>query len=489
MDGRRTLIIASNRLPIAAVASADKTTIVPSTGGLASGLRSLHARGDSIWIGSQGDVSGLSRRARTALGRVWDEHRIVPVALSRSECTQFADAFCNGVLWPVLHYAIDRMAPAPDAWDVYRRINERFAAAIVAHYRPGDVIWIHDYHLLLAPALVRFRLPAAPIGFFLHVPFPAPDVFRVLPWTRSILEGMLGATLLGFQTDTYAAHFVEAVRMLSVHPVKGRRVAAGDRQAHVGTYPIGVDAASFASLASDPAVARLIDTLRAGEAPRLLVGIDRLDYTKGIPLRLLAFERLLTEHPELRGRVQLIQVAVPTRAGVLSYQDLRHEVEALAGRINGRLGTMTWTPIRYLHQSVTPEELVALYRAADVMLVTPLRDGMNLVAKEFVAARTDGDGALILSEFAGAARELPHALLVNPFDVEETARAMHRALFVDAAERQRRMAALRRQVLTYDRDWWAASFLADLASTADVPAAGDASAWLRTPSHHEARVQ
>jgi trehalose 6-phosphate synthase/phosphatase len=305
-------------------------------------------------------------------------------------------------------------------------------------------------------------LPDAAIGFFLHIPFPASEVFRVLPWRREILEGMLGATLVGFHTTAYASHFADAVRGSSVHPVGGASVEMDQRSVQIGVYPMGVDAAWFASTAAEPDVAREADALRGTRGRQVLLGVDRLDYTKGLPRRLIAYERLLLDRPELRGRVQLIQLAVPCRGGVASYQQIRHEVEELVGRINGALGTVDWTPIRYLHQCLSQRQLVALYRAADVMLVTPLRDGMNLVAKEFVASRIDADGVLILSEFAGASGEMREALPVNPYLIEDVAGAMARALTMDSVERCRRMTALRQRVAARDRDWWADAFTHDL---------------------------
>jgi trehalose 6-phosphate synthase/phosphatase len=456
------LIIASNRLPVTARADGEDVIVEPAGGGVATGLRSLHERSDSVWVGWPGDVSGLPRRARTKLADVWTAQRIAPVPMRHAEVSAFYDSFCNGVLWPLFHYSIDRIPTASAEWDVYREINARFAAAIAAQYRPGDVVWIHDYHLMLVPAMLRFRLPDAAIGFFLHIPFPAAEVFRVLPWRREIVEGILGATLIGFHTDAYARHFVDAVRGLSVHSVEGRTAIVGDRTAQIGAYAMGVDAAWFSATASEPEVVQAAAAMRGTADRQLLVGVDRLDYTKGIPRRLMAYERLLRDNPDLRGRVQLIQLAVPSRGGVASYQQFRHEVEELVGRINGALGTVGWTPIRYLHQSMSPKQLVALYRAADVMLVTPIRDGMNLVAKEFIASRVDEDGVLVLSEFAGASCELRESLIVNPYLVEDMAAAMTRALTMDAAERRRRMAALRQRVASRDRDWWADSFTRDL---------------------------
>jgi trehalose 6-phosphate synthase/phosphatase len=461
-DGR--VMIVSNRLPYCARATAEGVTLTPAAGGLATGLRGFHERGDSIWVGWSGDASSLSRRHRPEVASLLLGRGIVPVHLSRNEVSAYYDGFCNGVLWPLLHYLVDDLPSGVAPWEAYCHVNRRFADAVVREYRSGDLIWIHDYHLMLVPGMVRAHLPDAAIGFFLHVPFPAEEVFRALPWRREILVGMLGATRIGFHTDDYASHFLDAVRALTVFETGRGLAIANERPVDVGVYPMGVDAARFAALADDPEVRRQRDALLARPVS-LLLGIDRLDYTKGIARRLLAFEQLLERRVDLRGRVQLVQVAVPSRTEVPAYRQLRREVDEIVGRINGRFATLDWTPVGYFHRSLTSEQLVALYCAADVMLVTPVRDGMNLVAKEFVASRTDEDGVLVLSEFAGAARELPEALAVNPYAVEEMADTIASALAMPAAQRRRRMVALRRRVVAHDLDWWAGSFLADLRET------------------------
>jgi trehalose 6-phosphate synthase/phosphatase len=439
--------------------------MTPAAGGLANGLRAFHEAGDSLWIGWAGDASAIPRSRRAAVAEYLHERRIIPVHLGHTEAKSYYEGVCNGVIWPLFHYLTDRMPVDRCEWSAYCEVNERFAAASAREYRDGDVIWIHDYHLLLVPGLLRARLPEAAIGFFLHIPFPAVDVFRIVPWRREILAGMLGASVVGFHTRDYASHFISAVRALTALETAGDRVYANDNPVDVGVYPMGVDVAAFARMAGDAEVLRESRSLAAPHQ-RILLGVDRLDYTKGILRRLVAYERLLRDNPEMRGRVRLIQVAVPSREGLVSYQRCRQELDEVVGRINGDHGTLDWTPIRYLHQSVPPKQLVALYRAADVMLVTPLRDGMNLVAKEFVASRAAGDGVLVLSEFAGAAAELPEAVPVNPYDVEELSARMKDALTMEAPERRRRMAALRQRVADADIYSWAAGFLCDVRGSA-----------------------
>jgi trehalose 6-phosphate synthase/phosphatase len=461
-SGSGRVIIVSNRLPLVVRAEHDEIVLSPASGGLASGLRPLHERGESLWIGWTGDLPSVSRAARKRLVRDLQQRRIQPVELTRAESKAYYDDVCNGVLWPLFHYQIDRIPPTAPEWAVYRAVNERFAEAIVREYREGDVIWIHDYHLLLVPGLVRRQLPDAPIGFFLHIPFPAAEVFHVAPWRREILAGILGASVVGFHTPAYASQFENAVRALTAFEVRPGLVIANARPVRVGAYPMGVDAAWFTAMADDPVVLAERAQVSGTPGQQLLLGIDRLDYTKGIPRRLLAYEQLLRDHPELRGRVRLIQIAVPSRDSVPSYQRFRQEIDEIVGRINGEHATVDWTPIRYLHQSVSPAQLVALYGAADVMLVTPLRDGMNLVAKEFVASRADGDGVLLLSEFAGAAAQLPEAVSVNPYAIDEMAAAMNQGLTMGVTERRRRMSALRARVATHDITWWASRFMHDL---------------------------
>jgi trehalose 6-phosphate synthase/phosphatase len=336
---------------------------------------------------------------------------------------------------------------------------------VAREYRSGDTIWVHDYQLLCLPSLLRERLPDARIGFFLHIPFPSSEVYRILPWRMEVLEGLLGADLIGFHTYGYLRHFTTSLVHLMGLEAEVDRVIFDRREVRLGVFPLGIDAARFEALASDPDVINEAASIRASAGDRhLFLGIDRLDYTKGIPRRLLALERLLDSEPSFRDRVRMIQIAVPSRVKVESYRDLRSQVEELVGRINGARGTLDSTPIHYLYRSITPRRLVALYKAADVMLVTPLRDGMNLVAKEFVASRVDEDGVLLLSEFAGASSELAGALLVNPYDVDGLASAMKEALTMDPEERQARMIQLRRRVRTYTSNRWADQFVQELST-------------------------
>ena len=460
------VLLVSNRLPVTIVRRDGALVVERSVGGLATGLSGPHARSGGVWIGWPGLLDDVDATERAALGDRLTALRTAPVELSAAEVEAFYERISNGVLWPAFHDRLDRLPLVVEGWDAYEAVHARFADAVAAQYRPGDLVWVHDYQLLRLPALLRARLPAARIGFFLHIPFPTADAFAALPTRRWLAEGMLGADLVGFHTAAYCAHFREAVRRFAaVGPAAGDPdvLRIGARTVRLGAFPIGVDAAALGARAAAREVTAAALEFRDPRL-RLFVGVDRLDYSKGIPRRLLAFEQLLVRHPEWRGRVRLVQVAVPSRVGVAEYQQFREQLDALVGRINGAFATPTWTPIHYLYRSVDETTLLALYRAADVMLVTPVRDGMNLVAKEFVAARADEDGVLLLSEFAGAAAELVEAVVVNPYDVHGTADAMHAALGMDRGERRRRMAALRARVAAHDADTWARAFLDALAA-------------------------
>jgi trehalose 6-phosphate synthase/phosphatase len=457
------LLIVSNRLPVTAQIADGQVQLTAASGGLATGLRPWHEGSGGLWIGWPGDTSRFTPDQKATLDRELTDRAIVPVALSADHVKRFYHGFANRVLWPLFHYLIDRVPVDATGWGAYRQVNETFAEVVAREYRPGDVIWVHDYQLMLVPAMLRAKLPRARIGFFLHIPFPSSEVFRTLPWRREVLNGLLGADLVGFHTYSYLRHFVASLLHVEGVETDIDRVMVGDREVHLGAFPMGIDAATFAADARNPSVVAAAEAIRRDAGGRrILLGVDRLDYTKGIPRRLQAVERLLTRRPDLRDEVRYIQIAVPSRGEVESYQRFRRQVEEAVGRINGTCGTLRSTPIQYVYQSVNSEELVALYLAADAMLVTPLRDGMNLVAKEFLASRVDEDGVLVLSEFAGAAAELGEAVVVNPYDVDAVADAILQAIEMPPDERRARMRPMRRRVLDYDIHTWAGAFMAAL---------------------------
>ena len=462
------LLIVANRLPITVQVTAEGLEVQRSTGGLATGLMGPHEQSGGLWIGWSGAPQDLAPEQQERLDKALTDMRLVAVPLTSDQVTRFYEGFSNGVLWPLFHYLLDQIPLHVGDWEGYVQANEAFADVVAAHYRPGDLIWVHDYQLLLLPGLLRERLPGARIGFFLHIPFPSEELFRTLPARDRLLEGMLGADLVGFHTPAYLRHFATALTDILGHSLEIDRVQLPSREVRLGVFPMGVDAGAFAALAADPAVDAEAQAIRGDGSVRILVGVDRLDYTKGIPRRLLAYERMLQTHPELREKVRLVQVAVPSRTNVGAYQDFRSLVDGLVGRINGAFGTPRWVPVHYIFRALSEPDLVALYRAADVMLVTPLRDGMNLVAKEFVASRIDNDGVLVLSEFAGAAWELPEALQLNPYDVDGSAEVYYRALSMSREERRARLAPLRARVRTFDVHRWVASFLEQLGEVPPV---------------------
>lgn len=453
------LLIVANRLPVSVATTGGSVTISRSSGGLVTGLKPWHDRGSSVWIGWPGDCADLTEDRRRDLDRQLTAERYVPVHLASDEVERFYHGFANRVLWPLFHYQVDRVPVDASDWDAYRAANERFTEAVWREYRSGDTIWVHDYQLMLVPGLLRERLPHARIGFFLHIPFPSSEVFRVLPWRRQILEGLLGADLIGFHTFAYMRHFVSSLLHVDGVEADVDRVHLPGRDVRLGAFPMGIDTKAFEAPDNVSSVNAELAAIRGelGER-RFILGIDRLDYTKGIPRRLQVIERMFSRDPHLADTIRYVQLAVPSRGSVDSYQAFKRQVEEQVGRINGAFGSSRSVPVHYMYKSIAPQELVALYRAADVMLVTPLRDGMNLVAKEFVASRIDDDGVLVLSEFAGAADELDGALVVNPYDVDAVAATLLHALSLSRTERRARMTTLRRQVNRRDVHHWAKHF-------------------------------
>jgi trehalose 6-phosphate synthase/phosphatase len=458
------LIVASHRLPVTLRNDRSGPRFEPSAGGLATAMRGEHARRGGLWVGWPGEFGALSSADRAKCEADLEERGLAAVDVPASELSRYYDGFSNGVLWPLLHYLLDKVRlDAHGEWEAYRRVNERFADAICEHYREGDTIWVHDYQLMLLPRMLRELLPSASIGFFLHVPFPSPDVFAILPWREEVLTGLLGADLVGFHTEGYRDNFAGAVSAVLGLPKRSAYADWEGRRVSFERHPIGIDINEFEALAARPKVVAAANSLkgRVG-AKTILLGVDRLDYTKGLLRRLLAIDRLLERRPELRERIHVVQIAVPSREKVDAYAKLRREVNEAVGRINAQHGTATSGPVQLLYRSVSSEDLSALYRAADVMLVTPLRDGMNLVAKEYVASRIDGDGVLVLSEFAGAAAELSDALLVNPYDIGALSEAIERAVQLEEGERRWRMARLREALGSSRVDLWASGYLQSL---------------------------
>ncbi len=470
------LLVISNRAPVEIVRNLDGARVVRTVGGLAGALDdALRVRGGTwiAWVG--GLASDELPRGTAGLA-----YPIRAVRLKEREVTGYYAGFANQVLWPLCHSFPSRCRFQPTYWAAYRRANERFAAAVQAEAGPGDLVWVHDFHLCLVPGYLRAAGLPARVGVFWHIPFPPPAVFGVCRWRAELLGGLLGADVIGFQTAGDVRNFLESVRQFLDLPVDETRsrVCLPGREVRVAALPIGIDHEAFRGLASDPAVlaraARLRTTLGADV---IMLGVDRLDYTKGILERLRGYERFLERQPEWRRRVCLLQVTVPSRDRLPEYRDMKRAIEEAVGRIAGRFTVEGRAPLQYLYTALTREQLAAYYVAADVALVTPLRDGMNLVAKEFVACRAgrEGrpDGVLLLSEFAGAAQDLREAVVVNPYDPEAIRRGLEISVFMPPEERRRRMRALDRRVASRDLRWWTTTFL-DLLAGAGAPAASAA---------------
>jgi trehalose 6-phosphate synthase/phosphatase len=454
----RPLVVVSNRLPFRAERDVGGLSLMRSAGGLVTALEPALERRGGVWIGWAGATREEAEAAGGVVLPATGRIRYRAVSLTASEITQYYSGFSNRTLWPLFHYFVGRTQIDGTTWRAYERVNERFAEAAAAESGEGALVWVHDYQLLRTPHHLRRLAPKSRITFFLHIPFPSAEVFRVLPWSRSLLQGMLACDLVGFHVRSYVEHFLTcAERLLGCEVDRAAGVVRFEgREVSVQAHPIGIDVALIERLAQARAPAP--GGGRAGRVAEIL-GADRLDYTKGIFERLLAVERLLERYAHYRRRVRFTQVLVPSRERVAEYAELKRQIDETVGRINGRFSEAGWSPVRYLVRALPLEELVPLYRAADVALVTPLRDGMNLVAKEYAVAQLESDGVLILSEMAGAADELQEALVVNPFDIEAVAEALHRALSMSEDERRARMSALRDRVRARDVHAWVSDFL------------------------------
>jgi len=451
------LLIVSNRLPITVQERRGELQVEPSVGGLATGLSSWYKSSNSLWIGWPG-VAGKEIE-KDVEARLLSED-CYPVPLSEHDVEAYYHGFSNRTIWPLFHYFPLHAEYSEEFWRAYERVNTTFADLIAEIARPNDLIWIHDYHLMLLPRLLRQRLPRAAIGFFLHIPFPSFEIFRLLPWRERILEGLLGANLVGFHTYDYTGHFLDSVHhLLGYEPTMGQ-VTTANQIVRADTFPMGIDYERYSGISEDAKVQAERKRVRKklGEH-QVILSVDRLDYTKGIPERLEAFSAFLDRHPRFRRKVVLVLVVVPSRTRVEHYLQLKRRVDELVGQINGKHGTIGWMPIWYLYRSLPFYSLGALYGLADVALVTPLRDGMNLVAKEYTAAQTDGKGVLILSETAGAAQELGEAIIVNANNQEEIAGALVRALEMPEREQVERNRIMQTRLKRYNVVRWADEFV------------------------------
>lgn len=454
------LIIISNRLPLTINRKDGELHYYPSAGGLATGLNSLDSSMERLWIGWPGEEI-TDKKEQKSITKNLKEDGLAPVFLSQQEIDLYYGGFSNKTIWPHFHYFTQYTTYDDDYWEAYQQVNRKFAEASIPLIQEDDLVWVHDYQLMLLPAMIREAFPNTSIGFFLHIPFPSYEVFRVLPWRKEILEGLLGADQIGFHTFNYMRHFLSAVYRISGFEHNFGKLTVGHRLINVDVFPMGIDYEKYAypevQLSNDDGS---FSIKKLAKGKQLIISIDRLDYTKGIPNRLLTFEKFLLHYPEYHRKVSLMMVVVPSRSSVDQYQELKEEVDKLVGNINGNYGTFDWTPVQYFYRSLNFNELVTLYQEADIALITPLRDGMNLVAKEFVASKEKSkNGVLILSEMAGASNELMDALIVNPQDSNNIVAAIHQALTMTEPERRWRLSNMQEKLKKYNVRHWAATFI------------------------------
>lgn len=452
-------IIVSNRLPVKLSQEGGHYQFKTSEGGLATGLGSIYKQNGNIWVGWPGtaiDTAAAQDEVTAAL----EKENLFPVFLTQEQVNGFYEGFSNETLWPVFHYMATYAKFDQQTWKMYVEVNRKFAQVVTSLLNNGDTVWVQDYQLLLLPAFLRELRPDLSIGFFNHIPFPSYEIFRLIPWRRELIHGILGADLIGFHTYDDVRHFLSTVTHLSGYRSSANIISTEGRSVVVESFPMGIDDRKFSNAIEDVAVQQNIEILRKmfGDT-KMILSIDRLDYSKGILQRLTAFELFITEQPEFREKVSLYMIVVPSRDTVPQYKELRDEIDKIVGNINSRFRTIGWVPIHYFYQSAPFEMLAALYHFAHVCLVTPMRDGMNLVCKEYIASRINDDGMLILSEMAGAAKELVDAWIVNPNNVHEISEAIYVALKMPVDEQQRRMRQLRYVVQKFNIKSWVRNFL------------------------------
>jgi trehalose 6-phosphate synthase len=434
-------------------------------GGLVSAIEPALCRLGGLWIGWSGQP-GAGPETMAAPPED-PKYQIKFVGLTDEEINQHYYGFTNDALWPLCHYFLGKCNFSKKHWQTYVSVNRKFAVATVQELAADDVVWVHDYHLALVPQFMRESCPSARIAYFWHIPFPSVDLFRALPWREEVLQGLLNSDFIGFHTETYVRNFIDCAEGLleaSVDREEGI-IALGGRKTKVRALPLGIDFEYCQQLANSPGMQATAEAIRRSLKSEIIaLSVERLDYTKGILERVLAVERLLEMYPDLRGRFSLIQIAAPSRTKVPEYHKLKRLVDETIGRINGRFADLDWVPIVYFYKGVPRPELTAYYQAADIALVIPLRDGMNLVAKEYVASRIDDEGVIIVSEFAGVAEAFDEAIQVNPFDIDQVAEAIKRAIDLTAPERHRRMQRLRERVKDRDLTWWLQQMLDEIES-------------------------
>ncbi|WP_299823235.1 bifunctional alpha,alpha-trehalose-phosphate synthase (UDP-forming)/trehalose-phosphatase [uncultured Pontibacter sp.] len=478
------LIIVSNRLPVKLQETEGELQYKTSEGGLATGLGSIYKEGDNLWIGWPGQVVEDAEKQKQVIAELQKES-MYPVFLTEAEIKEYYEGFSNETLWPTFHYFSQYAVYDQQFWDTYVQANQKFCDEVVKQADPDDTIWVHDYQLLLLPSMLREKLPDCTIGFFQHIPFPSYEVFRLLPWRKKLLEGMLGSDLVGFHTYDDMRHFLSSVNRLVGYGSMHGWINTGNRSLLVDSFPMGIDYEKYSQTAVSEEVAKREAIYRSNlKADKLIISIDRLDYSKGIPKRLEAFEKFLEKYPEFHDRVTLVMLVVPSRDEVEKYKELKEEVDEMVGRINGKYSHIDWNPIQYFYRSYPLETLSAFYRMADVALVTPMRDGMNLVCKEYVASKPDQTGVLILSEMAGASKELSDAILINPNDTNQMVEALYQALTMPVEEQKVHMTSMQESIKRYNIHHWVSMFM-DRLSYVKIKQLSMATSYLDTATFQE----
>lgn len=472
-------IIVSNRLPIRISKVKNSFKFTATSGGLATGMKSVHEHENSLWIGWPGiGIDEIAPEAWVPLAKGLEENNYAPILLDKEEVENFYYGLANKCLWPLFHYFIEISTFSETHWETYVEVNKKFSQSVIDNIAPGDTVWIHDYQLMLCPKMIKDARPDVNIGFFLHIPFPSFEIFRTFPCRETLLEGMLGADLIGFHTYDYERHFLSSVRRILRKEVQFNRVINGFREVVVDTFPMGIDYDKFHRKAEEhlaqkenekSELKKQLELHRKGaESGKLILSIDRLDYTKGVVNRIEAFDLFLTKYPEYLEKVRLLMLTVPSRSDVPEYAKLKKETDELVGRINGKYATVNWTPIWYYYRAMSFDDLIDLYMTSDIAMITPVRDGMNLVAKEFIASRVSGDGVLILSEMAGASKELFEAILINPFDKNAMADALLKAITMPVEEQKQRNVGMQKRLSRYTVDYWAKDFMKALQSKNEI---------------------
>lgn len=469
-DKYRKLIIVSHRLPVTVTSGNDKISFTHSSGGLATGLSSYRTKSTFTWIGFSGLTSEKVPVKESSLisDKLLNDYSCIPVSLTEEDIKQYYNGFSNNTLWPLFHYFPIYTSYSEDTWLAYKEVNRKFSVEVLKNASDDDTIWIHDYHLMLLPEMIREKLPNAKIGFFLHIPFPSSEVFRLLPYRKEILKGLLGADLIGFHTYNYYRHFLSSVLRICGNENTFGEIDLKERMVKADVFPMGIDYNKYSTL-NRVGIKKEIQKIqdKTGDM-KIILSIDRLDYSKGVLQRLEAFKLFLERNPAYHEKVVLILVAVPTRSEIKLYRNLKNDVDRLIANINGKFSTISWTPISYMYRSIPLNTLLAFYNQADVALLTPIRDGMNLIAKEYAAAQSVKNGVIILSEMTGVAEEMGEAIIVNPNDRVGIADSIKQALEMPEDERIERITKIKKRVKYYDVFRWADDFITKLNNSGGV---------------------